>query len=252
MTNESEGTPVARHSGLKKTFSTLLAGVASVLPVLATFWLLLFLYQILGKAGDAIIDWILGALNFLLGRKPADADYLRFQFFGSEMVRALLPVAIVFAIGFAVTNTLGKHILHWVEDKIAKLPVLGFVYSSVKQLIEAVRGIGAERNFKGVAFVDYPSPGCRLLGFITGTFHDPKSGKNLTAVFLPTAPNPLTGFVVLMEEDRVIKSDMSLEAASKLILSAGLVAPPPGSAGGLQPVGDARLRELDPLPDEKG
>ena len=102
--------------------------------------------------------------------------------------------------------------------------------NAVRQAIEAFRTIGQQQSFKRVAFVEYPSPGCRLLGFVTGQLTDPDDGIGRTAIFLPTSPNPMTGFVVLVENEKVINSSLSLEEATKLILSAGLVAPDPKTA----------------------
>ena len=239
------------HPRLRRTFSTLLAGVASVVPVLATAWLLVVIYRILGDLGGGIIAGVFQFLNWLRGVAPESPEAWSFKFPGSNLVLALLPVLIVFAVGFAVTNALGRHLLHWVESKIRRLPLLGFVYSSIKQLVDALKGLGAERKFKGVAYVEYPSPGCRLLGFVTGNFHDPHLGKDVTSVFLPTAPNPLTGFVVIVEDERVHASKMSLEEASKLILSAGLVAPP-GAVPGPPTPQPASSGEKSPAPAGEG
>lgn len=199
--------------------------MASVVPVLATVWLLVIVYRILRDLGDGIIEGLFRYLNMMRGVAVDSPAAWSFEFPGSNLVLALLPVMIVFVIGSAVTNRPGRRLLTWVESKLEKLPLLGFVYSSIKQLVDALKGLGSERRFKGVAFVEYPSPGCRLIGFITGEFHDPQSGKDVTAVFIPTAPNPLTGFVVVVENERVMRSSMRLEEASKLILSAGLVSP---------------------------
>lgn len=216
-----------KHSGFGRAARALLAGVASVIPVLATVWLLVIIYRILRDLGDGIIDGLFRYLNLMRGIDPSERPDLAwsFEFPGSNLVLALLPVAILFVIGSAVTNRPGRRLLGWFEGKIAKLPLLGFVYSSIKQLVDALKQLGAERRFKGVAFVEYPSPGCRLLGFITGNFRDEQTGKDVTAIFLPTAPNPLTGFVVVVEDEKVMNCDLSLEEASKLILSAGLVSP---------------------------
>ena len=148
-----------------------------------------------------------------------------FEFPGADLIQALLPVLIVFGVGFAVTNRPGRRALSWVEGRIDRLPILGFVYSSIRQLVDALKGLGGERKFKGVAYIEYPSPGCRLLGFVTANYHDAQTGKDVTAVFMPTSPNPLTGFVVIVDDEKVTKSDMTLEEASKLIISAGLVSP---------------------------
>ncbi|MDB4515185.1 DUF502 domain-containing protein, partial [Akkermansiaceae bacterium] len=119
----------------------------------------------------------------------------------------------------------GKKASSWIDDFMIRIPLLGFIYSTIKQFVDAVRNLGGPQKFKGVAYVEYPSPGCRLIGFITGNFVDPQTGKRTTSIFIPTSPNPMTGFVVLMDDEKVFESDMTLEEAGKMILSAGLVAP---------------------------
>ncbi len=227
------------HPFLKRTASVLLAGIASVVPVVGTIWLLVILYRILRGVGDAIIGGLMRFLNLLRGAREWTAlDELKpvaerpprpweFDFPGSEQVQALLPVVILFAVGFAVTNSPGRRALGWMDRQMAKVPMLGFIYSAIKQFVDALRNLGGERKFKSVAFIEYPSPGCRLLGFVTGNFHDPQTGKDVTSIFMPTSPNPLTGFVLIVDDEKVINSEMSLEEASKLIVSAGLVAPVP-------------------------
>jgi uncharacterized membrane protein len=106
-----------------------------------------------------------------------------------------------------------------------RIPYLGFIYSALKQFVDAVKNLGGDRKFKSVAYVEYPSPGCRMIGFVTGNYHDSQAGKDVTTVFIPTSPNPMTGFIIVIEDDKVQNSDMTLEEASKMILSAGLVAP---------------------------
>jgi uncharacterized membrane protein len=223
--NSNDSPQLGGHPQLKKAFSTLLAGVVSALPVMLTVWLLVVLYRILRNAGDNIIDGVFRFLNFVRGVKPTALDAWAFEFPGAEFIQALLPVLIVFGVGFAVTNRPGRRALAWVEGRIDRLPILGFVYSSIRQLVDALKGLGGERKFKGVAYVEYPSPGCRLLGFVTANYFDPQTRKDVTAVFMPTSPNPLTGFVVIVDDDKVTKCDMTLEEASKLIISAGLVSP---------------------------
>ena len=240
----SESPLEAGHPRLRKTASVLFAGVASVVPVAGTIWLLVIIYKMLRAVGDAIIDGVMRVVNFLRGAEVWDAlDLLKpiesrppkvweFDFPGATLLQALLPVLILFGIGFAVTNSPGRRALAWVEGKIARLPMLGFVYSGIKQVVDAVRDLGGERKFKGVAYIEYPSPGCRLLGFVTGNFRDAQTGRDVTSIFMPTSPNPLTGFVLIVDDEKVMNSEMSLEEASKMIVSAGLVAPLPVDAGG--------------------
>ncbi len=212
---------------IRRAASTLAAGVASVIPILGTIWLLTLIYRILRNLGDRMVDGLFRFLNFTRGVRPDSPDAWAFDFPGANLILALLPVIMVFALGFAVTNTPGKRALAWVEAWIERLPILGFIYTSIRQLVEALKGLGGEKRFKGVAYIDYPSPGCRLLGFITGNYQDPQTGRDVTAIFMPTSPNPLTGFVLIIDDEKVTHSTMTLEEASKLIISAGLVAPLP-------------------------
>lgn len=213
-----------RHPIIRRLFSVLLAGLAAVIPIVGTIWLLWIIYKILLKVGEKIIEWIFRALNFLRGDE-GQTDPWSFEFAGDNLAWFFIPVVLLFGVGFAVTNRPGRAVTNWVDGAITRVPILGFIYAALKQFVDALRNLGGPRKFKGVAYIDYPSPGCRLLGFVTGNFHDPQSGKEVTSVFLPTSPNPMTGFIVIVENERLIDCDMTLEEASKMILSAGLVSP---------------------------
>jgi len=215
-----------RHPKVKKVLKPFLAGMATVIPILATGWIVVLVFRLLHKIGLAIINGILTGLNTLRGVDEPGKDVWSIEGFpGDDFLWLLIPLALLFIMGIAVTNRPGKKMTSWIDDFIIRIPLLGFVYATIKQFVDAVRNLGGPQKFKGVAYVEYPSPGCRLIGFITGNFVDPQTGKGTTSVFIPTSPNPMTGFVVLMDDDKVFASDMTLEEAGKMILSAGLVAP---------------------------
>lgn len=213
----------SKHPRLRKVMGLLLTGLAAVVPVVGTVWLLVLIYKILLKVGDAFIRLLLHGLNLL--RSGQDLTSSDFAFHGSNFVRFLIPVLLLFLIGFAVANRPGRKVMHWMNSAMERIPYLGFIYSALKQFVDALRNLGGDRKFKSAAYVEYPSPGCRMLGFVTGNYHDVQTGKDVTTVFIPTSPNPMTGFIVIIDDDKVQNSEMSLEEASKMILSAGLVAP---------------------------
>ncbi len=213
----------SRHPFMRKMMGLLLTGLAAVVPVVGTVWLLILIYKILLKVGDLMIRLLLKALNLLRSGEELTSE--SFAFYGSNMVRFLIPVMLLFLIGFAVANRPGRKVLHWMNQAMERIPYLGFIYSALKQFVDALRNLGGDRKFKSVAYVEYPSPGCRMLGFVTGNYHDAQTGKDVTTVFMPTSPNPMTGFVIIIDDERVHDSQMTLEEASKMILSAGLVAP---------------------------
>jgi uncharacterized membrane protein len=219
-----------KHPIIRRFLSVFLAGLATVIPIVGTVWLLFIIYQILLKVGEKIIEWIFRALNLLRGQEGT-TDPWTFEFVGDDLAWFFIPVVLLFSVGFAVTNRPGRAVVNWVDGAITRVPILGFIYATLKQFVDALRNLGGPRKFKGVAYIEYPSPGCRLLGFVTGNYHDPQTGKDVTSVFLPTSPNPMTGFIVVVDDDKLLDCGMSLEEASKMILSAGLVSPESFEAG---------------------
>lgn len=219
----------------RRVFNLLLAGLAAIIPIVGTLWLLSVIYRVLLEVGQRIIYGIVGALDWLRGIRYDDdgnrKDALEEEAWSSILhgwdswFWFLIPILLLGLVGAAVTNRPGQAILNWVDRSITKVPFMGFLYSTLKQGVDSFRNLGGPRKFRGVAYVEYPSPGCRLFGFITGGFSDQETGKQLTSVFVPTSPNPLTGFVIVVDEDRLIPSDLTVEEATKLLLSAGLVAP---------------------------
>ena len=215
--------PLSKHPHIAKFVGLLLTGLAAVIPTVGTIWLLVVIYKILMRVGDEMLKLGLRGINLL----PTNRDLVSedFAFYGSDFLRFLIPVFLLLLVGFGVANRPGRKILYWINEGMKRIPYLGAVYSALKQFVDAVRNLGGERKFKSVAYVEYPSPGCRLLGFVTGNYHDAQTGEDVTTVFIPTSPNPMTGFTIIVEDAKVEDSVMSLEEASKMILSAGLVAP---------------------------
>ena len=231
MTTEEEiiGQPaLKKHPRVRRVMSLLLTGLAAIVPIVGTIWLLVIIYKILLKVGEIIINKLMILLNGIRWQLHDGAGEFHnwtFDFFGSNFVRFLIPVMLLLLVGSAVANKPGRKVLFWMNQAMQRVPYLGFIYSALKQFVDAVKNLGGERKFKSVAYVEYPSPGCRMLGFVTGNYHDVQTGRDVTTVFIPTSPNPMTGFIVIIEDERVHDSDMTLEEASKMILSAGLVAP---------------------------
>ncbi|MDB4673177.1 DUF502 domain-containing protein [Verrucomicrobiales bacterium] len=216
---------IKKHGFLAWARNMFLAGLLVSLPLVATIAVVGFLGRLLirlvrpvlaqvdkatGKWLDATLFWKVQVIDLVV---PA-------------IIFAFLVVVILIA-GIMATNVIGKKIVAAFESVVDGIPLVRFIYRSVRQAIDAFRTVGQQQSFKRVAFIEYPSPGCRLMGFVTGHIIDPDDGLARTAIFLPTSPNPMTGFVVLVEDDKVMNSSLSLEEATKFILSAGLVSPDP-------------------------
>jgi uncharacterized membrane protein len=137
----------------------------------------------------------------------------------------LVTIVLLIALGYMAANMLGQRILDWIERQLMRVPFVATIYTVVKQVIDSFKSFNDMANFKRVVYVEYPSPGCKLIGLVTGQYFDHKLEQEMISVVIPTAPNPMTGLVIIVDASKVIESELSLEEAMKLIVSAGLVSP---------------------------
>jgi len=232
--DRAKSRPVYRF---RNTFAT---GLVVVVPLLATLWLLSLSLQAIHHVTQEVFGFLIPRPSFL----PED------RFF-SDLVNNSIPililVATIFAAGMFATHAIGSRILHMFDWLVLRVPLVSTIYSAVKQVLETLHGFDGKPSFKSVVYVDYPAPGCRLIGFVTGRYQDASLEKPVVTVFLPTSPNPLTGFVIAVDADKVRDSRLTVEEATKLVVSAGLVSPvPPGAVPALSPRG--RNKRDQPTP----
>jgi uncharacterized membrane protein len=145
--------------------------------------------------------------------------YLSFAIPGLEIILTVFFITIV---GGLSLSFLGKKFLQIIDDLFKRIPILRTIYSALGQMTESFTN--QEGNKKSVVLVEYPRKGSWAVGFATkentGEIKD-KTNKNLLNVFVPTTPNPTSGFLLMFPKDDVIYLDMSFEEASKFIVSAG-------------------------------
>jgi len=135
---------------------------------------------------------------------------------------------LVLAVGVVVRSFVGHRIIHLYESVLNRLPFARSVYAGAKQLVEALSA-GGGRSFRSVVLVEFPRDGCYALGFVTCDGMGEvqlKTPGTVTNVFVPTTPNPTSGFLILVPKQTLIPLSMTVEEAIKLIVSGGLVAPP--------------------------
>jgi uncharacterized membrane protein len=106
---------------------------------------------------------------------------------------------------------------------VNRLPIVGTVYSAVKQTVDAFSFSSAEQKFSRVVFVEYPRRGCWVMGFVTREMQF--NGEASVALFVPTTPNPTSGVLIIAPEQETISSQMSLEEAAKFVISGGILLP---------------------------
>ncbi len=216
--------PAFTHKPFVWLRNKLLAGIALALPLVITAWILWSVYSLLkGLSGFALVHlawWV----NDFTGQMMIDIEsegYKRFVSF----VGFLIPLLAFVFLGVMATNVIGRRVVTAFDELLLRVPVVSFLYKSLKQVIDAFKGLGGKQNFKRAVYVDYPAAGARMLGFATGQFYDTVAEKTMVSVFIPGALSPMTGLLLVIDEDKVTDAPISIEDAMKLIFSGGLVVP---------------------------
>ncbi|QOY36182.1 DUF502 domain-containing protein [Anaerobacillus isosaccharinicus] len=213
-----------------KTFQkNIIAGFITLLPAIVTIYIIQLLFSIIDRFLGQFLSDVLKALRIIR------IDEGTIYFLGvytpfSERIIGIgfiLTVVIISVIGSYRRKGKKQHVFDRVDHFFRKIPVANYIYSSVEQMINAFT---QERSsFKKVVMIEYPRKGVYTLGFLTGESKGEvqrRTNKNCINVFLPTTPNPTSGWLVLVPEEDVTILDMSVEQGLKFIISGGVVVPP--------------------------
>ena len=193
------------------------------------FWSRLRRYWIAGLfilAPTALTAWVVWSLfNFFDGILGRELRARGISVFGLGFV---LLNGLLLLLGFLAANFLGKRLFGLWDRVMHRVPLINKIYATLRQIAELLLGPGRASSFGRVAVVEFPSPGSWGLGFVTsGTSGEAgaKTGRTLKSVFIPSAVNPTTGFLLLVPEERIVYLEMTGEQAMKMIVSAGALVP---------------------------
>ena len=205
-------------AGLRASFLT---GIVVIAPVGLTIWLIW-----------SVIGWIDGVVLPLVPDKFQPERYIGINLRGLGVIIFLLFTIIM---GWIAKGLIGRSLIRYAETMVDRMPVIRSIYSGIKQISETVFA-QSERSFEKACLIQYPRRGIWAIGFISTTAKGEVSeragtGGKLLSIFVPTTPNPTSGFLLFFPEEGVIELDMSVEDAAKLVISAGLVYPNPDGNG---------------------
>jgi uncharacterized membrane protein len=200
------------------------AGLAIALPLLITFWIVNTGYHLLHGWSVPTLDFIARLINDIAETTVIDPASDTFNHIVT-FVGFLIPVLAFVALGIMATNVLGVRVVTAMDRLLLNVPIVSFIYKTLKQVIDGFKGLGGRQNFRRVVYVDYPVGEMKMLGFVTGQYLDPQQNKILAAVFVPGALNPMTGLLLVVPIELVTDAPLTVEDAMKLIFSGGLVVP---------------------------
>ncbi|MCC5975971.1 MAG: DUF502 domain-containing protein [Rubellimicrobium sp.] len=207
-----------------------LTGVVVIAPITLTFWLL---WSIAGWVDGFVLPFIPSDYRpeAVLGRLFAPDDGTP----ASVNVRGLgiiVFLAFTITVGWIAKGIVGRSFIRWGEDIVSRLPVIRPIYNALKQISETVFS-QRETSFQKGCLVEYPKEGSWAVGFISTNVKGEVlqriaggTGEEFVSVFMPSTPNPTTGFLMFVPRSKVHELDMTIEDCAKLVISAGLVYPP--------------------------
>ena len=210
--------------GLKGLFLT---GLIFILPLYITF---ILLKLVVAWLRESLHDTFHLIFELTFGRYLGDF-YDRIEWMFLFLIGLPVVLAFIVVVGWAAKNVLGKRILRWAEKSVKKVPLLGGIYSSSRQLVDTVF-LKGKASYQRVVLVEFPRPGCWMLGFVTGEARGmlrrqvtQDDGGDVLNVFVPTTPNPTSGFLCFLRKSEVRSVDMSVEDGLKLVISGGILNP---------------------------
>jgi|TARA_B100000809_G_scaffold160087_1_gene157457 uncharacterized membrane protein len=182
--------------------SKLFAGIATAFPLFLTYFLLKFLFETLDEMSKPILNK-----------------------FGVEVpgLGILLTLVLIFSLGVIVTNFLGKKIFNIGENIVKRVPFVSTIYSTLKQITDTFTK-GTSDTFQGAVYIQYPRVGLWTMAFISGESKT-NDGVPYYHLFVPTTPNPTSGFFLMIPQEDAVPTGMSVEEGLKTIISGGMLAP---------------------------
>ncbi len=220
--------PVPRRRLLSNLRNSFLTGLVVIAPVGLTVWLI---WTVVGWVDSFVLPFV---------PDPYKPETLFKDLLGEDTRVNIRGIGVVFflvftvLIGWIAKGLIGRSLIDWAEGLIDRMPIVRTIYNALKQIAETVFA-QTETNFDKACLIQYPREGLWAVAFVSTHAKGEVSRRvprdnRVISVFLPTTPNPTSGFLLFVPEADIIYLDMSVEDAAKLVISAGLVYPPDMSA----------------------
>ena len=197
----------------------LLTGVLTVIPLWITWLVFTFFLNQLSRFGA---PWVRGFAGALDPYAPGLARWLVEPWF-EYILAALVTLVALYLLGWLTTRVLGRRLLDAMDSLIQRIPLIQRIYGATKRLMDSFQQRPEE--VQRVALIPFPQPELQVICFVTKTFVDEASGKRYAACYVPTTPNPTSGYLEIVPIDKVYSIDWTVDEAISFIISAGTLTP---------------------------
>ncbi len=197
----------------------LLTGLVTVLPIWLTWLVFDFVFRQLSSFGMPWAQQTLAAVNRLL---PGTANLIEVNWL-MQLVGAIVTLALLIGLGWAAQKVIGRRLIETFHLLMTRIPIIETIYGAVRKLITVLqqKPEGGQR----VVLIAFPSADMKTIGFLTRTLTCSRSGRVLAVVYVPTTPNPTSGYLEIVPIERITRTDWTLDQAMSFVMSGGAIAP---------------------------
>jgi uncharacterized membrane protein len=210
---------MARQSFWSRFQRYVITGIFTAIPLWITWLIFKFSLEQLSRVGR---PWVNAMVDQFEEQWPNLTHWVQDPWFQSALA-VLLTLLAFYLLGWAVTRVVGRRALAFFDGVIERIPLVQKVYSATKQLMVAIqqKPEGAER----VVLIEFPSSEMKAVGFVMRVLTDDNTGEELAAVYVPTTPNPTSGYLEIVPVTSLVQTDWTMDEAMTFIISGGAVAP---------------------------
>ncbi len=183
-------------------------GILSIIPLAITYFIISKLFTLFSNPGKKIVTYLFPGIT---------VPYI------DMIIGFMLTILFIYIVGLIVSNVLGKKFYKFFESILNRIPMVNYIYNTIKQITETLTA-SQKHAFKKVVFIEYPKADIWTIALVTGESKD-KEGSKYYQVFLPTTPNPTSGFMLYIKQENVKDTNLSVDEGLKIVISGGMLAP---------------------------
>jgi uncharacterized membrane protein len=208
---------MSKHS----VYGYILTGILTVIPIWFTWLVFNFLFTQMSRIGTPLVQGL--AKNFQESSPSLAKWILALDPLFQSIIAVVITLVALYLLGFMATLVIGKRLIAAFDSLINHVPFVQTIYGSTKKLLSALQQ--QPNDIQRVVLIDFPSAPMKAVGFVTQTFVDAETGQKTVAVYVPTTPNPTSGYLELVPFEKVTSTHWTMDEAMTFIISGGAVAP---------------------------
>jgi uncharacterized membrane protein len=202
-----------------RTPKYLILGVLTVAPLWVTWLVFEFVFTQLSAIGG---PWVSGLARAVRPQWPAAGEFLLLPGFQSAL-GVVLTLLVLYLVGWLASNIIGQRVIHYFERVVLRVPLVAGIYGGTKRFLAAMKD--KPEGLQRVVLISFPTSEMKAVGLVTKVMRDTVTGEELAAVYVPTAPNPTSGYIEIVPVQDIVVTDWSIDEAMAFIMTGGVTAP---------------------------